>query len=499
MAQQKDWTGLALGSTFLRAFLHLYCSCKGPYNIFPVITPCPHIVAPYLYPKELLSPAAAAAAAAGAMSPSLARKRQQEEPPVPPVSPSLPPCRLSQHPNTESPPNSLHLSPSESPIPDKNARRSGRRFASLQRLCDCCVSPKRRRGPRRARHNLRFTAVATGPGPAGACDENGQISHFHRRSASNSNARTRRRKCSGPSGKAASVLDAASSEPVAVEHRNATNICCGSRCQTFLPTSTAGRDELGGGYFFPCLAKARTKEVSPASGCVAASVQSGTTASTARGVNELLRVPVRGSEVLSALQSQLVHRQLQQLQQQQHGGNIGLFCNPSAGQRTSGIFYKAALGVSAVTVAAGTAVACKCVRHKATQTAAVLPAWPPITILSEHMAVASAAEASAAGKAILPAALAAEATICDGKPTPACSGGEKTAAAVAAEASRAAFLREELLNLAESRYTAVFVPVDQHLLEQMNDEFIRSDISRYPVKNTPSGKCPPETLLVSTS
>ncbi|CDJ59186.1 cyclin-dependent kinase, putative [Eimeria maxima] len=103
------------------------------------------------------------------------------------------------------------------------------------------------------------------------------------------------------------------------------------------------------------------------------------------------------------------------------------------------------------------------------------------------MAVASAAEASAAGKAILPAALAAEATICDGKPTPACSGGEKTAAAVAAEASRAAFLREELLNLAESRYTAVFVPVDQHLLEQMNDEFIRSDISRYPVKNTPSG------------
>ncbi|OEH78665.1 putative cyclin-dependent kinase [Cyclospora cayetanensis] len=58
----------------------------------------------------------------------------------------------------------------------------------------------------------------------------------------------------------------------------------------------------------------------------------------------------------------------------------------------------------------------------------------------------------------------------------------------AADASRSAYLREELLHRAEGRYTAVFVPVDRHLAEQVNGDFVVSDISRYPVKSTPCGE-----------
>ncbi|CDJ30365.1 cyclin-dependent kinase, putative [Eimeria mitis] len=197
--------------------------------------------------------------------------------------------------------------------------------------------------------------------------------------------------------------------------------------------------------------------------------------------------PPNGVEV-NALQSQLLHRQLQQRQQHRHAANMGLFCNPGAGQRAAGIFYRAAAEVSAIAAAAGAAaVACECVRHKAAQAAAALHPWSPRTLLPERVAPPSAA-AAATIAAISPAT---EAVACGRKPIPACSAdetnGAAAAAAAAAEASRAAFLREELLNLAESRYTAVFVPVDEQLLEQMNDEFIRSDISRYPVKNTPSG------------
>ncbi|CDI86893.1 cyclin-dependent kinase, putative [Eimeria praecox] len=158
-----------------------------------------------------------------------------------------------------------------------------------------------------------------------------------------------------------------------------------------------------------------------------------------------------------------------------------MICNPVAGQNTQGILYKATEGIS--TVAAGAAaVACPSVRHKAAQTAAVLHPSYRRTLLAEQISAASGT-AAATATATCPAAAA-----CEDRLFPACSGDETTeAAAAAAEASRAAFLREELLNLAESRYTAVFVPVDKQLLEQMNDEFIRSDISRYPVKNTPSG------------
>ncbi|CDJ49272.1 cyclin-dependent kinase, putative [Eimeria brunetti] len=425
------------------------------------------------------------------MSPSMSRKRHQQEPPIPPVSPSLPPCHLSQHPSTESPPDPLNLRPSDPSISDKKGRRSGRRFASLQRLCDCCVSPKRRRGPRRPRPNLRFTSVATGAASTDTADEGGQIPHFSpscSSSSSNSSARTRRRRSSGATAKATSPSEAASSLTDAAESRRTTSVCCSSGCETetFLPTSASGRDEPAGVYAYPCLAKTRSKHASPVAAGIGDLGQPGTATSAAARENILLHGSSRGAEELNVLQSQLLHRQLQQRQQQQRAGNLGLLCNLSAGQRTAGIFYKAAAGVSAVAAAAGAAaVACECIRHKAAQTAAMLHPWSSRTLLSERVAAVSAA----AEAAVTSASSAAEATGCDDRPVPACCENATTAAAAAAaaEASRAAYLREELLNLAESRYTAVFVPVDKQLLEQMNDEFIRSDISRYPVKNTPAG------------
>ena len=250
-----------------------------------------------------------------------------------------------------------------------------------------------------------------------------------------------------------------------------------------LSTSASGRDEPAGGCFSPCPAKRKSKQAPPATAAFAAAVQSVTAASTGAARSGLLDVSARGSEELNALQSPLV-QQLQQRQQHQRAGNVGIFYNPSAGQQAAGTFCKAAAGVSAVAAAGSSAVACECVRHRAAQTAAVLHSWSPRTLLPER--VASAPATTAATVAAIPPAV--EARAGSAKLIPACSGDEPTAAAAAAEASREAFLREEMLNLAESRYTAVFVPVDKQLLEQMNDEFIRSDISRYPVKNTPSGQ-----------
>lgn len=50
------------------------------------------------------------------------------------------------------------------------------------------------------------------------------------------------------------------------------------------------------------------------------------------------------------------------------------------------------------------------------------------------------------------------------------------------------YLLEELQHEAESRYTAVYVPVAEDLREALDCELARAELYRYPIKNTPNGE-----------
>ncbi|CDJ66741.1 cyclin-dependent kinase, putative [Eimeria necatrix] len=428
-----------------------------------------------------------------------ARQRHQREPAVPPAPSSLPPCRILQRVNAENASASPHLQPSAPLAPLKDGHRSGGHFPSLQRLCDCCVSPKRRRGPRRSRHNVGLTVVAATP--EHALEHSGRRLSFSARSSScNSTAKTSRRESSAVQRSAETAAVAAESAASA-QRRGAVGTCYsgGYEAEALLCTCARDRSEAVAGTASLCSTAARLGPRNAATAYAAISSRPTVTVATAvcavenNSTAQVLTGRTPRSEVF---QPQLPETQSQQ--RQQGDPCPGLFPHTRGGQCKGEIYYKAATVASAAAAGAA-AAACNCGQQKAAKAAAMRLPGSPLTLLPMPGTVKAAfekpsAEKSRAGPTT--SELAADKGACGCEPLngssavkamgPSVNCYVKTTAA-AAKASHEAYMREELLHQAESRYTAVFVPVDRRLMEQVNDEFIRSDISRYPVKNTPCG------------
>ena len=372
--------------------------------------------------------------------------------------------------------------PQPDPPPEKGAPpRAGRRLASTQKECDCCSSPKRRRGPRRSRQRR----------PLAAADRADEV-------VRRSPLRAWHSSSSGSSTKARSRIGSLAATAAATR-RKSMGFCCSSGCETetLQSTSASGRDEPTAGRAFPCVSTKRSRELTAEKDAEAEAA--------ATPHHEAVRT--HQHSVSDGTDSDAALPQREQQQKQQQDLCRRTFPYPNAGRRAAAVVCQAAAAVSAAAAAAGAAAAaCQGVRHSTSQTAGALAQWSfPLSL--PHLRNNSAAAAAAAAAANIRRC---NAVVAGGRsplPSEACGLPEAAAAAAAAECgsatclpvagglasgpsevSRAAYWREELLHRAESRYTAVFIPVDKKLAAEVDCDFVVSDISRYPVKTTPCGE-----------